>query len=821
MAMLNIVTGKTPGLLAEGNIDLAKRPVVRNADGTISTVRSMSFNQDGREILVPTVSPDGQILSDQQAIERYRQTGENLGVFDTPDAATKYANTLHTQQEAMYDEAPKPVTVKINGRTVRVDGSFRTMTPEQQQETIDDIAKQIGVSATSPESDQAKAVREDLAATSNNFFSGDKDESKTLRKADSFIRGAADTASFGLADEIAASAERNNVFNPENYSTLSDAARTISNLNPATAVVNQIWSMVAPDEKAQSILRRERALQTQRDDIDSGVSTAGRISGALLGAGALTKAAAPYMASLPANATLGAEVAQGVKSGGLYSGLYGLGSGEGVGDRLKEGAKQALMGAAIGGAIPVVTAGVKAAFKPVTDAVQGYFRPEAYANRKIAERLANDLKTPAQAADEMARNPGMNLADVAGDNTKNLLKTAANVPGRAQSKINARLNLRQMQQGDRIKSVVRRTLAEPDGYLGVIDDINTTAREAAEPLFAAANDIPIPFTQTLEEAIDTPAGRRALATAERLAANEQQPFRQMFVNMIDDNTGVARRVPDVRGWEYIRQALDDMIDAQRDPMRGNRLTNEGRILVGLQERIFREVRGANAPYDQALQIWRGGHSLENAVNAGREVLQQSPEATRRAMQSLSEAERQAYRIGVATAIRDKIGGGPITNNALLKFFASKDQVESLQAAFPDAETFRAFRAAMFAEAKKRLTYNVVKGNSTSAKQLADMADAGGLKETADFAVDAVRGGITSATLKWIGSRLKILGGFTPEVADQVQRRLLTADPEAVRNITRELMRVNARRISADQRRQLVNRLITPMLAEGVRASSQQ
>ena len=264
-----------------------------------------------------------------------------------------------------------------------------------------------------------------------------------------------------------------------------------------------------------------------------------------------------------------------------------------------------------------------------------------------------------------------------------------------------------------------------------------------------------------------------------------------------------------------------MIDAQRDPMRGNRLTNEGRILVGLQERIFREVRGANAPYDQALQIWRGGHSLENAVNAGREVLQQSPEATRRAMQSLSEAERQAYRIGVATAIRDKIGGGPITNNALLKFFASKDQVESLQAAFPDAETFRAFRAAMFAEAKKRLTYNVVKGNSTSAKQLADMADAGGLKETADFAVDAVRGGITSATLKWIGSRLKILGGFTPEVADQVQRRLLTADPEAVRNITRELMRVNARRISADQRRQLVNRLITPMLAEGVRASSQQ
>lgn len=90
------------GLISPGNIDLANRPVVKNQDGSISTVRSMSFGEDGKEILVPTVSPDGRILSDQEAIDQYHQSGQNLGVFANPNDATAYAQTLHNQQAGMY-----------------------------------------------------------------------------------------------------------------------------------------------------------------------------------------------------------------------------------------------------------------------------------------------------------------------------------------------------------------------------------------------------------------------------------------------------------------------------------------------------------------------------------------------------------------------------------------------------------------------------------------------------------------------------------------------------------------------------------------------
>ncbi|MFK0330908.1 hypothetical protein ACIQUB_07270 [Rhizobium sp. NPDC090275] len=94
--------GEPDGLVEKGNIDLAKRPQVENPDGSISTVRSMSFEEDGREVLVPTVSPDGKILSDEDAISLYRRTGQHLGKFSSAAQATSYAESLHNAQAAFY-----------------------------------------------------------------------------------------------------------------------------------------------------------------------------------------------------------------------------------------------------------------------------------------------------------------------------------------------------------------------------------------------------------------------------------------------------------------------------------------------------------------------------------------------------------------------------------------------------------------------------------------------------------------------------------------------------------------------------------------------
>lgn len=85
-----------PGLKVPGNIDYTRMPEVRNPDGSVSTVRSMSFGRDNNEILVPTVDRENKrIMSEPEAIQRYDRTGEHMGIFSNPDSATNYGEQVH------------------------------------------------------------------------------------------------------------------------------------------------------------------------------------------------------------------------------------------------------------------------------------------------------------------------------------------------------------------------------------------------------------------------------------------------------------------------------------------------------------------------------------------------------------------------------------------------------------------------------------------------------------------------------------------------------------------------------------------------------
>lgn len=132
------------GQYGVGNIDLYNRPQYRNADGSISTVDSTSFNIQGKEVLLPSVwMKDGKAYRSSdgdEVLQHFYDTGEFLGVFDTVDAANSYAEKLHdaqdyyytTQREKALDEAVAHDQLQGMKRTLAILESQKKQEQAQQ-----------------------------------------------------------------------------------------------------------------------------------------------------------------------------------------------------------------------------------------------------------------------------------------------------------------------------------------------------------------------------------------------------------------------------------------------------------------------------------------------------------------------------------------------------------------------------------------------------------------------------------------------------------------------------------------------------------------
>lgn len=141
------------GQYGVGNIDLYNRPQYRNADGSISTVDSTSFNIQGKEVLLPSVwMKDGKAYRSSdgdEILQHFYDTGEFLGVFDTVDAANSYAEKLHdaqdyyytTQSEQALDEAVAHDQLQGMKRTLAILESQKKQEQAQQPGILSMLGK--------------------------------------------------------------------------------------------------------------------------------------------------------------------------------------------------------------------------------------------------------------------------------------------------------------------------------------------------------------------------------------------------------------------------------------------------------------------------------------------------------------------------------------------------------------------------------------------------------------------------------------------------------------------------------------------------------
>lgn len=560
----------------------------------------------------------------------------------------------------------------------------------------------------------------------------------------------------------------------------------------------------------------ERDYQRDRLDLyrreNPGKAVAADVAGAFVTAN-------PGAGAAAVSRGLGTNIARGVGIGAAQGAASSAGAAQGgMDNRIAAATQGALLGGAVGGAVPLAMGVGGAIGRGASDAVRGRTNPSGYAAQKVSERFADAGVDPGAIATRMERAQGltgqrMAPVDFGGDTARDLLRTSSNLPGPARNQIDRAMTTRAMSQGDRVKRIVKSVFQDPDGYGQMTDDILTARQSAAEPYYKIAYDNPVTFTESLEGILKRPSGRAALARANKIAADEGVPFQQWF-GRVDEagNLADVKRVPDMRAWDYIKRGLDGMIDEAMTPADafGRRMhTDSSRAIQKLKNTMLGEIDSMNPAWAQARKVGMDNIEMSDALELGRKAYTMTPEQVRRALKDMTEGQREVAQVGFAEAMRDKVDSAGYTNDVVKRIFGTREQADITKAMFGDNTTaYAQFREAMLNEARMRKTYDRVRGNSTTARQLADMAESRGTRELGEFGANAVTGGPVAATAQWIGSRLRMLGGLTPESANEIQRLLLNRNPDQVRAIAQQLQSIQQRARSRQEAAVAVRNLIS-------------
>lgn len=511
-----------------------------------------------------------------------------------------------------------------------------------------------------------------------------------------------------------------------------------------------------------------RQANKQAQEANPGSYFAGEIGGGLaLPMGAARTGAKAAQTALTKAPSLGARSLAAAKQGGMYGGAYGLGIGEGdLGDQALSTIGGAVGGATIGGALPGAVDAVSALARAPSHLVNMARNPDAVAVSKTAEALARDagksyashLNSPvrnlAQSLDNAAaRGDGTTmLADYAGENTKGLIRAAADMPNARAERFNQVLNRRQMLQPRTLERAIDDGVGSGEGgqLFKSIDDLVAARDKLAGPMFRSAFSVETPMTPQLERVLQRPTMLELQKQVNRRLADEDKPI------------GLMTRSEQLH---RIKLELDEQIGmSKRMEKMGNRPTQgwDTRTLTILKKDLLNAID--NKAYKYALQKYAGPSALKAAAEDGLdEALSLPPERIASKLRDLTESEKQAWRSGAARALIDKVRTGDYFRDRTKPIFGTPDMQMRLKHIFPDSKSRGEFMRTVAAERRKTATRANVQGNSKTARYLTQAQEAGKKAQTVADVAGAATGNI-GAVMKALERGYNYASGLTPDVA---------------------------------------------------------
>jgi hypothetical protein len=417
-----------------------------------------------------------------------------------------------------------------------------------------------------------------------------------MGKVDTFMRGAADTMSFGLADELAAGGDA--LFNPI-FGTGQDGG----------SIGDRYDANLAAQRKTDSDDARERTATRLMGQITGGVTS---------GVGMAKNGLSLTANAIDKGAGLGRVAAVSAGEGALMGAAQGAGSGEGVDGRLASAGQGLLVGAGMGLVTPLAVAGGTKALKTAVAPIAARLRPESYARDALGQGLRRSGKTPDQIADIMQAaiedgQSGYAVADAMGHAGQRLASTAARNPSEERQRLVEFLNRRQSGQGERLSNAMAEAF---DGFetaaqrkTSLTDLRDTTANKNYEVARRGSGAVDLSgVIQSVDDHV-RPGVQQMVSPNDNIAADGVEKALTGYRARMTDGKSVLTDFD--RTLTLKKDVSDAVVKAQR-PGEGNK----ARALGMLASQLDAALEDASPAYRQANDMFKRQSETIDAVDAG-------------------------------------------------------------------------------------------------------------------------------------------------------------------------------------------------------------
>ena len=457
-------------------------------------------------------------------------------------------------------------------------------------------------------------------------------------------------------------------------------------------------------------------------------------------------------------AQLAGNTGRAAATGAIYGGVSGAGRSEAdtVGGVLNDTQNAALTSAVMAGATYPGALGIGGVGRNIYQrSPMGKGSASSYADLKVAEALMRDAEgktfrsqNPSAlinnagnaASTRMGKLPqGAPLANAGGSNLLDLTDIAAITGGATKQAVSRKQHELMAKEAERMTSSAAKALGtgRPD-YNETIEGFTQAAKIKAAPYYTQLQGVNLQIDDDLRG----------------ILARSEPYFSKSNLRAKIDNVGgatlrealnpAATSIPLSR-LDVLKQTLYDVEEsAKRSGELGlsrsvSKLRNE---LTNKLDDLSPKTQQGDSIYKLARDAYGGEMQLKNAVENGRLIFREDAMNIRDSLKTMSQSEKDAFRLGVYQAIVDKTGRQS-GRTELMNLYKDPAIADRLKAVF--GKDYRKFASKLAAEFELRKFQKVAGGSQTATRQqgLNDL-ELSPLRDASEGAAALARGNVTGS-----------------------------------------------------------------------------